>query len=252
MTAPAGNPYESDRILAEYLLFHYGSAKDILPWPDGPAAALDFPRRCAEQGPDFDQLPAGAEVLDLGCAVGRTTFELAARGFRCLGVDYSHAFIGAAEKLRREGKLDTRVTVEGGITQPFTARRCYCDPDNVRFEVGDAHCLRPDIGSFDLVIACNLLCRLREPRALLDRFASLVRPGGQLFLTTPCTWLEEYTPRDNWLCGDSGEADTLAGIRTALGPSFRLVRTLDMPFLIREHARKFQWSVALGSLWTAC
>jgi hypothetical protein len=28
-----------------------------------------------------------------------------------------------------------------------------------------------------------------------------------------------------------------------------LVAAKDLPFLIREHARKFQWSVAQASLW---
>jgi uncharacterized protein (DUF433 family) len=34
-----------------------------------------------------------------------------------------------------------------------------------------------------------------------------------------------------------------------LSPHFTLEHRLDMPFLIREHARKFQWSVALGTRW---
>lgn len=241
------SPYESQRILAEYLLFHFGAPDEVLPWPGGPVEATDFPRRCAEEGPDFGTLPAQAKVLDLGCAVGRTTFELAARGFRCLGIDYSVAFINAANELCRNGSISTRVPVEGNRFQDFTARRPDCDVRNVGFEVGDAQQLRPDLGTFDLVVACNLLCRLQDPVKLLRRLPELVRPGGQLFLTTPCTWLEEFTPRQAWLC--HGHADTLAGIKAMLEPHFQLVRTADMPFLIREHARKFQWSVALSSLW---
>ena len=34
-----------------------------------------------------------------------------------------------------------------------------------------------------------------------------------------------------------------------LGRGFERVRVLDLPFLIREHARKFQWSVAQASVW---
>ncbi|RYD33576.1 MAG: methyltransferase type 12, partial [Verrucomicrobiaceae bacterium] len=37
--------YESDKVLAEYLLFHFGSADEILPpvrpWPEGMHQALD-------------------------------------------------------------------------------------------------------------------------------------------------------------------------------------------------------------------
>jgi hypothetical protein len=34
-----------------------------------------------------------------------------------------------------------------------------------------------------------------------------------------------------------------------LDPHFTLARTLELPFLIREHARKFQWSVAQATVW---
>jgi hypothetical protein len=35
----------------------------------------------------------------------------------------------------------------------------------------------------------------------------------------------------------------------ALGREFRLERRVDVPFLIREHARKFQWSEAELTVW---
>ncbi len=38
----AANPYESERLLAEYLLFHYGRREEVLAWPFGPGDALDF------------------------------------------------------------------------------------------------------------------------------------------------------------------------------------------------------------------
>jgi hypothetical protein len=79
---------------------------------------------------------------------------------------------------------------------------------------------------------------------LIERLPSLVRPGGQLLLTTPCTWLEDFTPRGNWPQGSTRE-----WLTSLLEPHFDLFKTCDMPFLIREHARKYQWSVALGMRW---
>jgi hypothetical protein len=38
-------------------------------------------------------------------------------------------------------------------------------------------------------------------------------------------------------------------IQEMLKPDLALVAATDLPFLIREHARKFQWSVAQVSLW---
>jgi hypothetical protein len=59
--------------------------------------------------------------------------------------------------------------------------------------------------------------------------------------------MEEFTPKDRWLC--AGGRPTLEGIRAALGGAFELARVAELPFLIREHARKFQWGVSQCSLW---
>jgi hypothetical protein len=81
---------------------------------------------------------------------------------------------------------------------------------------------------------------------------TLVKPGGQVIFTTPSTWLEEYTPKDRWLGGYPGEdgiVQTLDGITAILKGSFEMIHRHDMPFLIREHERKYQWSVAEASVW---
>ena len=72
------------------------------------------------------------------------------------------------------------------------------------FEQGNACALREDIGTFGCVLGANLVCRLPDPVAFLDRLASVVAVGGVLVLTTPWTWLEEYTPRDK--CKQSTDA----------------------------------------------
>ena len=58
----ATNFYETDRALAEYLLFHYGAQKDILPYDFGPADALNFPVRCVTECLDVSRLPPRARA----------------------------------------------------------------------------------------------------------------------------------------------------------------------------------------------
>ena len=108
--------------------------------------------------------------------------------------------------------------------------------------------LRADIGAFDVVLMANLIDRLSEPQRCLERLPGLVKPGGQLIITSPYTWMEEFTPQQNWL-GGYGGATTRDGLRSALGESFEFVKAKDLPFLIREHVRKFQWSVAEATIW---
>lgn len=244
-----GNIYESDRLVREYLLFHYGGADEILPYEFGPRDALGFARRCVAELLDVRALPPSVRALDIGCAVGRSSFELARHCREVIGIDYSAAFIGAAEKIRTGGTLDYEYTLEGDRT----ARASACLPEDVetarvQFAVGDAMDLPPDLGSFDVVLAANLLCRLPEPRKFLARLPDLVKPGGQLLLTTPFTWLEEFTPREHWVGGSDGVASA-DELQRLLAPSFDLQFSSELPFLIREHARKFQWSVAWGTRW---
>ncbi len=251
MSAP--DFYETERALSEYLLFHYGSPVQAMPWSFGPIAGLNYPARCISECLDPARLPARARGLDLGCAVGRATFELARHCSEVIGIDYSHGFIGVARHLQQHGSTSYAYVEEGLLTTPGTAEvPAGIDRSRVTFEQGDAQALRSDLGQFDVVLMANLVDRLRDPSECLNALPTLVRTGGQLILTTPCTWLNEYTPRSNWLGGfaqDGRPVKTFATLHAGLDPHFTLVRTLDMPFVIREHARKFQWSVAQATVW---
>jgi putative 4-mercaptohistidine N1-methyltranferase len=182
-----------------------------------------------------------------------TTFELARYCVRVIGVDYSRVFVETARRLQREGELLFHYTEEGSLTLSAVARvPAEIDRTRVAFEAGDAQQPRADLGSFDVVLMANLLDRLREPRRCLEGLPQLVRGGGQLIITSPCTWLEEFTPREDWLGGFAREGrriKTLDTLQELLGPAFELAERKDLPLLIREHARKFQWSVAEASRW---
>jgi len=78
---------------------------------------------------------------------------------------------------------------------------------------------------------------------------SLVKPGGQLLLATPFSWFEEFTPREHWLGGQQDSPSSFEVLRQILEPDFELETTINLPFLIREHSRKFQYGISLGSRW---
>lgn len=245
----ADNIYESDRLVREYLLFHYGAPEEILPWSDGPRGALGFAKRCVSELLDLSGAETNTRALDVGCAVGRSSFELARHCREVTGIDSSRAFVAVATKIGKEREAAYELTIEGERTASAVARLPQgVDPSRVLFEVGDAMALREDLGSFDVVLAANLLCRLPDPRKFLARLPALVRPGGQLLLTTPFTWLEDYTPREHWIGGRGGVSSAQA-LTDLLSPHFELHAEKDLPFLIREHSRKFQWSVAWGTRW---
>ncbi len=203
--------------------------------------ALDFPVRTVAHF-SKETVKRG---LDLGCAVGRSAFEMARTCAEVVGIDFSHAFIRAAESLRRGEVLGYDRREEATVQTRLEAKLPDgLDLTGLRFCQGDAMHLPSDLGAFDRVHAANLLCRLPQPGLLLDRLPELVNPGGELVLATPCTWLEEFTPPEQWPVNG-----TLDWLESALSPAFDLIRQTEEPFLIRETARKFQWTSSMVTVW---
>lgn len=248
-----GSYYETDRAVSEYLLFHYGMTQQLLPPVLVSGGALNFPVRCVTECLEPRRLPKNARALDLGCSVGRSSFELARRCAEVVGIDYSERFISIAGHLRKNGSFLFGCVEEGELTRPCTA----VVPEEIKrervtFEQGDATKLRRDLGAFDVVLMANLIDRLKDPRKCLAQLPRRVKSGGQLIITSPYTWLVEYTPRKNWLGGflrGTGRIKTFDALKKILSPHFQLSRRRDLPFLIREHARKFQLGIAEATVW---
>ena len=253
MREATANPYETEKLVHEYLLFHYGSAGEVMPWDFGPTSALRYPARCVSECFELSELPRNARALDLGCAVGRSTFEFARHCTEVIGIDYSRRFVEVAGAIARDGAVPYLRVDEGSLTTELTATiPAGLDPSRVQFEHGDAQALRATLGKFDAVLAANLIDRLGEPLRFLKRLPELLNPGGELVITSPYTWMADYTPIGNWVGGyetEAGRRTTLEGIRAALDSDFEFRSVKDLPFLIREHSRKFQWSVAQASIW---
>lgn len=254
--SPGGGPaiYETARAVNEYLAFHFLPPKVLLPYACGPKESLNFTKRCAELCKK-NTVSQRTRVLDLGCATGGQSFELARHFKEVLGLDFSQAFVDAANMMKVAGKAKITIQTEGTLT---VEREVHVPGDisraKVRFIQGDA-CDLPSkhFGPFDCILCANLLCRLPRPMDLLERLPSLVRTGGVVVFVSPYSWLVEYTEKENWLGGlqVDGEpvhsADTLKRLMRAL--PFELVDEQDMPFLIREHARKFQWGCSHATVW---
>lgn len=69
------------------------------------------------------------------------------------------------------------------------------DRERCEFRQGDACNLPLDLGQFGCVLAANLICRLPDPMAFLLRLSNLVAPGGICVITSPYSFLEEYTSK---------------------------------------------------------
>ena len=254
-----GAGYESEKLLNEYVMLHFGAAADVLPFKALPADFLHFPQRCAQLVDKWaTQLGMQkARALDIGCAVGGSSFELACSFEEVIGVDLSASFIAAAQRMQDDGSLAYYRRDEGDLGEAcVTSLRAITEKPlvgRVDFRRGDA-CALPEeeLGAFDACLLANLLCRLPSPSACLRSLggpSGLVKPGGLAVIVSPYTWMEEHTPRDGWLGGyASGNGTRVysdATLRSLMDEcGFELLGEEDMPLLIREHARKYQMIVS--------
>ncbi len=245
------NFYESNKAVSEYLLFHYGEDEAFLMNGIGPKEALHFARRC---GRLWDGFAKNSErALDLGCAVGGSSLELSKRFDQVIGIDFAQALIDAAIRISEEKSAVISIVDEGEVTREVSiVLEKETRPENVRFRQGDAMNLEPELGAFDFVLMANLIDRLPEPKRCLESIHNWIAPDGVLAITSPYTWLEEFTPKEHWLGGYYREGRAVRAfdsLKAILQPRFELLDTRDMPFLIREHARKNQYSIAQASIW---
>ena len=240
--------YESDAAVEQYLLFHYGTPEQICPLLPDARLACGFPARCVSEPLQHLTLGGKKRSLDLGCAVGRSSFELRRHFDEVVGIDFSARFVAAAQQMAATRTATVHAPREGAAADEMRLELpSDLKTDHIQFERGDACNLRADLGTFDLVLMANLIDRLPDPTRCLERLPEILAPGGWLVITSPYTWLEEYTPREKWL--DGGGRGTLEGLKEKLASAFTFQHAIDLPFLIREHRRKYQWSIAEASVW---
>jgi len=240
--------YETDEAVAQYCDAHYGPEKFGVP---------NFPQRMANICLEAMGDRARRRALDLGCAVGRAGFELARHFDFVSGIDFSARFIRIAAQLQEKGNIHYQLVEEGEIVSFHEKRLSDFGlaglSGKIEFFQGDAHNLKPRFTGYDLVLAANLLDRLYDPARFLRGIHERVNPGGLLVIASPCTWMEEFTKKENWIGGirRAGEPFTsLEGLQEHLSPRFRLLgEPQELEFVIRETARKFQHSFSQLSIW---
>jgi 5-histidylcysteine sulfoxide synthase/putative 4-mercaptohistidine N1-methyltranferase len=245
---PSSSLYETDKQLSEYAEFHYG---------DEYFGVANFPKTLAQLAVSAMGNKPAVHALDLGCATGRATFELARHFAHVTGIDFSARFIDMGVRLAGLGAVQYTMVEEGELVcyreRTLADLGLAATPDRVEFFQGDACNLKPHFNGYDLILAGNLIDRLYSPVKFLGTVHERLNMGGLLLIATPCTWLVEHTQREEWIGGfkkDGENFTTLDGLKQILATHFKLIQgPLDVPFVIRETKRKFQHSYSEVTLW---
>lgn len=142
---------------------------------------------------DYDRLrlAAGDRLLDLGCGAGRHAFEALRRGARVTAFDYDEA------ELKDVAAMASAMAEAGDIPTPGGNACARGDGTALPF---------PD-GSFDRIIAAEVLEHIVDDRAAIAELARVLRPGGTMAVTVPA-WLAE---RVCWALSDEYHAPHVPG-----------------------------------------
>lgn len=101
------------------------------------------------------------QVLELGCGTGRTALRLSGHADTITASDVSPGMLAVGRRLAQEEQIE-----------------------NVVFVEADAN--RPPNGTFDVVMAFNLLHLIRDLEATLAGVHEVLKPGGLFISKTPC------------------------------------------------------------------
>ena len=125
---------------------------------------------------DFAKFPIrpGDRVLDLGCGAGRHAFEAYRRGARVVAADLD------VKELPPVNAMLAAMRDAGEAARPAAAAALSADATRLPFADG----------TFDAVIAAEILEHVPGDSAAMAEIARVLRPGGTAAVTVPA-WLPE-------------------------------------------------------------
>ena len=242
-----GSAFDSYRQhVSTYGFDHYG---DLDPEEDKdspvlPGSVLDLLKHGLSELEERVDGPA----IDVGCAVGRTSFELAKTvDDLVLGVDLNFAMLRTAAAILHQGRVAyPRRRV--GITfdrREFPA--IFEGASKVDFWACDGTSLPFADESFSLAASLNVIDCVQSPYYHLKELGRIMKPSGGGLISAPYDWNVNATPIEAWLGGHSQRSESQGASETMLRS---LLATGDHPYAIQElelvsESEAVPWSLRL-------
>ncbi|GBC59754.1 SAM-dependent methyltransferase [Desulfonema ishimotonii] len=233
-------PYEEDVMISSYLWSQYAS---VFGDPDSSNAYLAW----------AEQLKDGAPLaLDVGCAVGRFTFEMSAKSDLAVGIDRSVAFIRWARKLMCDRRVIFSVITEGQMTErKEIVLPAHWKSEKVEFIVANALALPFPNSCFSALASLNMLDKVTKPlRHLLEVNRVARHRGARFIFTDPFSWSDKNAPKNEWLGGKTNGEFTgkgfdnvqalLRGKNRIFIPPWSIERCGYVWWKIRNHSNHFE------------
>lgn len=134
---------------------------------------------------DYGKLPTGAggRLLDIGCGAGRHSFEALRRGYDVVSADLDGAV------LKDVKAMGAAMIAEGEVRHPSSSE-CV-NASVLKLPFAD--------GSFDVVIASEVIEHIPDDEAALREITRVTRSGGTIVVTVPRRWPEQVC----WMLSDA-------------------------------------------------
>ncbi|MBT9560491.1 MAG: methyltransferase domain-containing protein [Myxococcales bacterium] len=217
----------------------------------GPAAPGAVARHVAAGFELFGDVAADEAglALDLGCSVGRSSFELTRRtSGLVLGLDLNIPMVRLARRVLTTGRVNYRERRVGLVYDDRDFAASLPSPERVDFWAANVLEAPFRAARMGTVAAMNVIDCVPSPATFLHAVERLLAPGAVGILSTPYDWSAGATPYEAWIGGHSqrgpmaGAAEPL--IRSLIGGDhahaargLELVGEREIEWHVRMHSR---------------
>ena len=189
-------------------------------------------------------------AFELGCGIGKLTFELARNCKKVIGGEYSAGLIEVCNKLQSTGKYTYEYLIQHDI---YNKADAVIDPkielSRVSFIQVDACYLPSEIGPFDIIISVNLIDRISNPKKCLFELYNKLNKNGILIITTPYFWEEKYASKEFWIGGKDKVSPQDALINFMKSINFELIDQKLVHMLFRENKLLYELLLSHMTVW---
>ena len=244
-----GSAFDAQRQhLSTYAFDHYGDLdhEQKTEPPVSPGSIVKLLRRGLSS---MDRTVRGP-VIDMGCAVGRTTFELAqACDEIVLGVDLNFGMLKMAASILENGYVSYPRRCGGIAFERRNFPAAFEKSENVDFWVCDATALPFSSKTFSAAVSLNVLDCVCSPFDHMKELGRILMPDSNAVVSTPYDWTANATPVESWLGGHSQRSEhkgaSPAVLRSLLFggghphaiEELELISEEDVPWTLRLHDR---------------
>ncbi|WP_448211265.1 5-histidylcysteine sulfoxide synthase [Colwellia sp. MEBiC06753] len=244
----AVNHFENNLDVCQQLNAHYG--KTPAPFENYQLQLAELVKTWVNQ---YQQNTA--KLLDLGCSVGRTSFELSTNFEHIDGVDFSARYIQHGVQLQSGERVRYQMIKQGDIVDYHEfnlANITDAKPENILFSQADPSNLKAILTGYDVILAQQVLEQCYDPKQFLAEITSRLNADGLLIIASDYQFDETVADKSKWLGGIKVNGENVFGFegtQQALGAAFECLASHELAQVISQNQRNYQVSQKHITLW---